>query len=227
VIAAHTTSVPIERGAYTLPDAARLLRLPPGRVRAWVLGAGGDGALAHRGTGPDRTIGFHSLIELFSISELRGRGISWATLRAARQELVERFATTHPFALRGFLTDGKRLLRELGDQALLELGTGGQTAFERVIGPFCKRLDFDASTQLASRFYPAESGRDIVIDPHHAFGRPVVQGTNVTTEALACLIRGGERIEDVALDFRLEPGQVETAWRFEERLAACGSISTR
>ena len=220
VIAAHSSIAPIERGAYTLPDAARLLRLPPGRVRAWVLGSGRDGALAHRGTGPDRTIGFHSLIELFGISELRARGVSWATLRAARQELMERFATTHPFALRGLLTDGKRLLRELGNQALLELGTGGQTAFERVIGPFCKRLDFDASTQLASRFYPAESGRDSVIDPHHAFGRPVIRGTNITTEALSCLIRGGERVEDVARDFRLEPNMVECAVSFEERLAA-------
>jgi uncharacterized protein (DUF433 family) len=59
-----------------------------------------------------------------------------------------------------------------------------------------------------------------VIDPHHAFGRPVISGTNVTTEALACLIRGGEKMEDVAQDFCLELAQVEEAWEFERRLAA-------
>jgi uncharacterized protein (DUF433 family) len=59
-----------------------------------------------------------------------------------------------------------------------------------------------------------------VIDPHHAFGRPVISGTNITTEALACLIRGGEKVEDVAQDFRLEPEQVEEAWAFERHLAA-------
>jgi uncharacterized protein (DUF433 family) len=53
-----------------------------------------------------------------------------------------------------------------------------------------------------------------------AFGRPIIRGTNITTEALACLIRGGEKIEDVAQDFGLEPEQVENVWDFERRLAA-------
>jgi uncharacterized protein (DUF433 family) len=60
----------------------------------------------------------------------------------------------------------------------------------------------------------------VVVDPHHAFGRPVIDGTNITTEALASLIRGGEKIEDVAADFRLDPAQVQEAWVFEMRLAA-------
>jgi uncharacterized protein (DUF433 family) len=120
---------------------------------------------------------------------------------------MERFQTLHPFALEGLLIDGRRLLKELGDETLLELGSGGQTAFEKVIAPFCERLDFDQTTKLASRFYPEGAEAGVVIDPQHAFGRPIVNGTNITTEALACLIRGGEKIEDVAQDFRLEQEQ--------------------
>ena len=207
-------------GAYTLPDAARLLGLPLPRLREWVLGRDAAEALGHRGTGKDRTFDFYTLIELFTIGQLRAQGLSWPTLRKARAELMERFQTPHPFALEGLLVDGHRLLKELGDETLLELGSGGQSAFEKVIAPFCRRLDFDETTKLASRFYPDGPESDIVIDPHHAFGRPVISGTNVTTEALACLIRGGEKIEDVAQDFRLEPEQVENAWEFERRLAA-------
>jgi uncharacterized protein (DUF433 family) len=133
---------------------------------------------------------------------------------------MKRFQTPHPFALEGLLVDGHRLLKELGDETLLELGSGGQTAFEKVIAPFCRRLDFDETTKLVSRFYPNGTESDVVIDPHHAFGRPVISGTNITTEAPACLIRGGEKVEDVAQDFRLEPEQVEEAWAFERRLAA-------
>jgi uncharacterized protein (DUF433 family) len=207
-------------GAYTVPDAAWLLGLPLPKLRAWVLGRGVAEALGHRGTGKDRTLDFYTLIELFTIGQLRAHGVSWPTLRKARAELMERFQTPHPFALEGLLVDGHRLLKELGDETLLELGSGGQTAFEKVIAPFCRRLDFDAATKLVSRFYPEGPEYGVVIDPHHAFGRPVISGTNITTEALACLIRGGEKIEDVAQDFRLEPEQVENAWEFERRLAA-------
>jgi hypothetical protein len=54
-------------GAYTLPDAARLLRLPLPRLRAWVVGRDAAEALGHHGTGKDRTFDFYTLIELFTI----------------------------------------------------------------------------------------------------------------------------------------------------------------
>ncbi len=143
-----------------------------------------------------------------------------AKLRKARVELAERFQTAHPFALQGLLTDGRRLLKELDDDSLLELNAGGQTSFASVLAPFCARLDFDATTRLASRFFP--NGRDsvVVVDPRHAFGRPVIDGTNITTEAIASLIRGGEKIDDVASDFQIGHAHVEEAWGFEQRLAA-------
>lgn len=141
-------------------------------------------------------------------------------LRADRAELAQRFGTAHPFALEGLLTDGRHLLKELDDASLLELGTGGQTDFEAVIKPFCARLDFDSHTKLASRFYPIGRDSSVIVDPQHAFGRPIIEGTSITTEALACLVRGGEAVDDIASDFRLEPTQVEEAWEFERQLAA-------
>jgi hypothetical protein len=107
---------------------------------------------------------------------------------------MERFQTPHPFALVGLLVDGHRLLKEPGDETLLELGSDGQTAFEKVIAPFCRRLDLTRRP----RFYPDGPESDVVIDPHHAFGRPVISGTNITTEALACLIRGARRSRSCA-----------------------------
>ena len=218
-------------GAYTLPDAARLLNLPLARLRTWVSGSVGlelesasrrypAGQLASKGAGRDRTFCFLTLIELFSIAQLRDNGVGMDTLRKARAELARRFETAHPFALEGLLTDGRRLLKELGDTSLLELGTGGQTSFTLVLAPFCKRLDFDASTRLATRFFPNGRSSIVVVDPRHSFGRPIINGTNITTEAIASLIRGGEKTEDIAADFRLDPEQVQQAWGFESRLAA-------
>ena len=112
------------------------------------------------------------------------------------------------------------MLKELDDAALLEIDSGGQTAFSSVLEPFCARLDFDSTTKLASRFFPDGKESAVIVDPAHSFGRPILGGTNITTEAIACLIHGGEKIEDIAADFLLELKQVEDAWSFEQRLAA-------
>lgn len=227
---AATTNSAFRTGAYTLPDAARLLGVPLSRLRVWVRGANsGDdsedrrhpaGAFETFSEGRDRYFNFLTLIELFTIAQLRAHGVRMKTLRESRAELSKRFETAHPLALRGLLTDGQKLLKELGDDLLLELGTGGQTALQKLVEPFCHRLDFDSTTKLAARFYPAGRDASVIVDPLHSFGRPVIAGTNITTEALGCLIRGGEKIEDVAADFQLEPIQVEQAWEFERKLAA-------
>ncbi len=224
---------PLSAGAYTLPDAARLLDLPLPRLRSWVRGALEDdqengervrrfpaGHFETQGDGGDRHFDFLTLIEIFTIAQLRKFGVKMATLRAGRAELAARYRTSHPFALQGLLTDGARLLKELGNGALLEIGSRGQTAFENVIKPFCHRLDFDAASHLATRFYPAGEDKSIVVDPRHSFGRPVIAGTNITTESIACLRRAGERADDIADDYGVKISQIDAAWTFELRAAA-------
>lgn len=214
-------------GAYTLPDAARLLEIPLHKLRRWVRGVAEfegrhlpAGPFSSRAEGRDRNFDFYTLIELFTVAELRRLGLSMRTLRDARSELSQRYKVAHPFALRGLLTDGNRLLKELGDKSLLELGTGGQASFAEVIKPFCQQIHFDSISNLACRYFPLGRKGGIVVDPQHAFGRPVIEGTNLATETIATLLRGGESIDDVASEFRVERPFIEAAWEFEQRLAA-------
>ncbi len=218
---------PWNRGVYLVPDAARILRLPVAVLRSWVCGRMDDdrrhfpaGEFATNGTGADRHFGFHSLIELFTIAQLRARKIPMATVRQARAELMERFQTAHPFALEGLMTSGKTLLNALGDDILLELGTRGQTAFGKVLEPFCAGLDFDQASALASRYFPLGRQHPVVVDPRHAFGRPVIDGTNLTTEAVMSLLNGGEAVENIAESFRVAPPAVLAAKAFEQQKAA-------
>src|SRR5271156_16413 len=122
---------PFTTGAYTLPDAAKLLHLPIPRLRTWVVGrtvpdrSSGRkkvypaGSIKTHGIARDRHFSFHTLIELFILAHLRGLGVSLRVLRQARRELAEREKTPHPFALEGLLTDRKKLLFDLGTKALL------------------------------------------------------------------------------------------------------------
>jgi uncharacterized protein (DUF433 family) len=204
-----------------------MLDLPLPKLRTWVRGVTDNemrrfpvGLFSTRSEGRDRNFDFYTLIELFSVAELRRLGVSMRTLRSARIELGQRYNVPHPLALQGLLTDGKRLLKELGKQSLLELGSGGQAAFESVIKPFCHRLDFDATSQLAARFFPLGRDAGVVVDPRHSFGRPVITGTNVATETIASLAHGGESLDDIASEFQLDRTQVEAAWQYEHRHAA-------
>lgn len=220
-VTAAKPTAPAYAGVYTLPDAARVLRLRASKLRAWIKSEEDTkaGAFLSQGAGRERHFDFHTLIELYAVAFLRERGVSMSAIRHARDELARRFSTPHPFALRGLLLSGRDILKELGDGALLELGKSGQTAFEEVLAPFCEKLEFDQSTGLASAFYPEGRQSAVVVDPRRAFGKPVIRGTGTPTETLAALIRSGDSPQQVAEDFRLRPDQVEDAWRFENRAA--------
>ncbi len=210
-------------GIYLIPDAARILRLPPALLRSWVSGRSIEsnqrafpaGELLSHGAKAEKHLNFLTLIELFTIAQLRQRGVSMVTLRNARTELSERFNTPHPFALEGLMISDRALIKSLSDEVLLELGTNGQTAFRKVIQPFCESLDFDETSSLASRYYPLGRDKPIVVDPHHAFGRPVIEGTNITTEAIISLLRGGEAVEDIAESFEIDQQALMAALEFE------------
>lgn len=219
----------LSSGIYTLLDASKILNLPLPKLRRWVAGYTvaetedrqfSFGVLAVQESGRIRNFNFLTLIEVFTISELRDLGISSATLRKIRQELGNRYATEFPFALEGLLVNGRKMLRQFGNDALLELGANGQQAFEQIVEPFCQRIDFDQHTCHAERYFPLGENRQVVVDPKHSFGRPVVTGTNITTETLYSLHASGEQPEDLANEYELSTSQVSSAIEFESRTAA-------
>jgi uncharacterized protein (DUF433 family) len=55
----------------------------------------------------------------------------------------------------------------------------------------------------------------IEIDPRRAFGRPVVIGTRVPADELAERFAAGDRLEDIAREFRMEPSLVEGVLQWE------------
>lgn len=216
----------LNQGAYLISDAARILQLPAATLRSWMNGRSGEefrhfpaGEFQSHGRGADRHFGFHTLIELFTIAQLRQRSVSMATIRAARSELIARFNTPHPFALGGLMTSGRSLLKALDEDCLLELGKNGQVAFSKVLEPFCASLDFDQASSLANRYFPLGRDKPVVVDPRHGFGRPVIEGTNIATEAIMSLLRGGETVEDVAESYQIAKEAVLAAKAFEQQAA--------
>lgn len=215
-------------GVYTLPDAALILRLPLTRLHSWVgsyIASLNDAVpiLQSWGDGHSRGFNFFVLVEAYTVFSLRNLGASLQRIRSAREVLAEHLDTPYPFAAQGILGSRGKVFFDLqgsNPQALLHLDRGKQLEFGAIIESFCTRIDFNNATLLAERFWPLGHNSSIVVDPRHAFGRPVISGTNITAEALSDLLDAGEASSDVASQYNIPVSAVKEAHAFMHQLAA-------
>jgi len=211
-------------GAYSPPEAGRLLGIPPSTLRHWLFGYSYD----HHGPrtvqqplwrpqyGVDREeplLGFRDLLEARIVRGLRDAGLGMPTIRqclAFSRELVD---DDHPFSTRRFRTDGKTLFLET-ETGVLDLKLR-QQVFRRVIAPSFVDLDYDADA--ASRWWLNPGKKTLVIDPERSFGQPIVAQTGVTTARLAQAVIAEGSIERVALLFEISRSTVRDALAFERQ----------
>ena len=217
-----------DSAAYTLAEAARYLRLPAATLRSWLLGrqyptADGSGRfppLIHPASKRPPLLSFSNLIEAHVLRSLRTEhGVPVKALRSALA-YAEKELSIDRLLLRPELCAeaGKVFLDRYGQ--LIELTASGQLAMKQLFEEHLKRVEWDAS-KFPVRLYPFLSAaspseaRPIVIDPHIAFGRPVVQRKAVSTSSIAERIDAGESVEDVAADYDLRRSEIEQAILYE------------
>jgi uncharacterized protein (DUF433 family) len=98
-------------------------------------------------------------------------------------------------------------------QLVVSASRPGRRAWREAIEAYAGRFDY--VNHVALRWHPL--GRDfrIVIDPRISFGRPIVEGSGVPTEAIAARRAAGEDLDFIAHDFDLTREQVRDALWFE------------
>lgn len=217
-------SISLGSGIYTLPDAALILRLPISKLRHWVVGSDKNNVqlIQSWGKGRDRIFDFNELIESHTIYSLRKLGVPLQRIRSAHSKLAKILGCEYPFAKKGVLTDGHDVLFESqsNDQtSLLNLTDKKQFEFRELILDFCKKIDFCDLTDLVRSFWPLGKEKRIIVNPYHAFGRPVISGSNITTEAIYALYQGGENIEDIAHQYSTEVESIQDAVDFHKMAA--------
>lgn len=214
------------KGIYFVPEAAAILNMPVGKVRRWVKRYWEleflQGANKSYTWGDSREKAFHflTLIEIIAVDSFREIGVSFPKIKLAHSRLSVILGTDYPFAHATLMTDGKRIFHKFLDDALLEVDEKQQFAFANLVAPYCKKIDFQNKTQLAERFWPLGKGHEIVVDPHHSFGQPVIKGTNITVETIYSMLNAGESPEFVASIYDLNLNVVEDVMLFMKRNAA-------
>jgi len=219
------------KGIYPVPDAARLAKVTPRRIRYWLGRRDPERAKSTHSPGlwsgqhepiDDKfVLGFLDLQEVRFVDAFLRAGVSWRVLRRAHEIARQRYATQHPFCTRQFTTDGGQIIEiaRRGGRLEWEETAPGQRIFPSVVAPFLKQLEFAKAGELV-RWWPLGTQRRVVLDPVRQFGQPIVSTAGVRTEVLFLAVKAGTPERQVAEWFDVEVEEVRDAVEFEQNLAA-------
>jgi uncharacterized protein (DUF433 family) len=213
-------------GIYLTKDVAKILHLDYEKVYRWVGGywAGNlDDDYTYAFGEPDnRAINFLSLIEFYTFFKLREKGLSATTIRRLHNELSRLLKTPYPFAIaQDYFVEKKQTKKTKKTfiyytyfNSLIKLDKKHQFSFS-FMEKFLEKIEFDENN-IAIRFYPLAESKNVVVDPKHQFGQPVIFGTNIRTQTLFNLYQGGETIENISILYNIHVDKVKDAISFQE-----------
>jgi uncharacterized protein (DUF433 family) len=217
-------------GIYTIQEAARFIGVDVAAARRWAFGyqrngTWYDGVILNELPERDgsKAITFVELVELLFIRGFLKSGVKWPRIREAARVAARMFDTRHPFAMRRCFADPGGVYAQLIDESdggavLVELAGDGQIAMEAALHIYLDQLNFNVD-DVAQRWHPLGSSEPVVLDPHMAFGSPVITGTGIRTATIAEMVgNDGTPVRDVAWMYDVEEWQVEAALRFESSL---------
>ena len=225
-------TVPIGIGFYTIPEAARLLRIPARNIKRWL------GGYTHRNNGLSVDIpplwtpqlprfgnqielGFRDLIELRFVQAFINAGLGLKSIRHLIETARACVKDERPFSTSRFQTDGRTIfldtINQFGEAELLDLKKR-QYTMKHVIERTFKDLDFGDDAVMLWR--PFQGKNTIVIDPNRAFGQPILADYGVSTIALAQAAKAEGSVGRAAQIFEVPTGVAREAVKFEDFLLA-------
>jgi uncharacterized protein (DUF433 family) len=213
-------------GIYRFSEAAKLTSVPTRTVSAWFNGRLSKGSPSGRGRvfqsdyASSGVISFLDLIEVLVAGKLRQHGVRLPTIRRAYDVVASRLRTTHPFSRVELVTDGQNIFVQtaaaLGEVELIEV-VRRQHFFHDVMMPYLKRVTYDSRDHFATS-WDIDDG--VTVDPARRLGKPIVASSAMPTAVLAAAFdANGADAEAVADWYGISVDQVETAVKFERRLA--------
>jgi uncharacterized protein (DUF433 family) len=213
-------------GIYTIPDISKLLKLPQAKVRRY-LNEYWDERLGKKlfnetyswSVGNNiKAVNFYTLIELYTCFHLQELGVTPRQILKSRITMAKDLNVPYPFASAKLLSDGKKIWYEFKDSIVNADGTK-QTDFVEFIRTFAGKIEFN-SEKIAEKFWPAGRESDVVVNPHHQFGQPVLNGTNINAEVIFSMYESGEPIDAIGILYDLTSKQIADAISFYKKPAA-------
>jgi uncharacterized protein (DUF433 family) len=223
----------VGRGIYSVPEAARLSRVPAARIRRWIRGYSFRSRSGVRASPPAfhgdlvpirgaLALSFLDLVEVRFVDAFLRAGVRWPTLRLAHAQASRLIGTDHPFCTNKFCTDGRRIFADmpkLRDEPGLVEVLRKQHYFEAIVRPLLVGLEFTPEDMLL-RWWPLGAKRAVVLDPRRGFGAPIVDREGVPTNVLVHALNAGNTREEVRSWFQVSAASLRDAEEFEQTRAA-------
>lgn len=217
----------LDRPVTTVPEAARVLQIPPSTLRAWLdgaerLGRRSEPVLREAATGSN-LVTWGEMVEARYLRAYRA-AVSMQRLRPFLAQMREEFGVPYPLAhFRPFVDASRGLVFRLQEAAdlpdelwMVYRGRGNQLRLSpTVVNDFLHHVEFAAEGALeALRIRPAGLHSGVVIDPAIHSGAPSVLG--VRTARLAERAEGfGQTPDELAREFGLDVSDVKAAIAYE------------
>lgn len=221
----------LNKGVYTLPEAARLVSLgtgthvSSGKINRWLWGQGHSQRL----WSPEidspydkKLVSFRDVVELMFVSVFRAKDVSLQTIRRVIDRATELIADPYPLSSPEFRTDGKSIiagaLKPTEERLVFDLDSG-QLLLDYVFDRLRKGIDYGEMSK-ACRFWPLGKDQHVVIDASRRFGEPIIHEHGIPTSVLSQAYGVEGSLETVSYWYGVPPSVVEDAVEFERRLEA-------
>lgn len=218
----------VARPIFTLRETAGYLGVPKSTIHEWARPPASRPPLitVFPRHGHQATVPFLGFAEAYVLSAFRRAGVPLQRIRPAVQVLSREIGIDHALASQRLYTDGAEVLfdyaSERSDDELLELVVirTGQTQFSELVRDYLQRITYGEDGWASQVRLPIYGRADVVVDPHVAFGLPIVTRGGARVEDLVDRFLAGDTISDIAGDFGVPADQVEDIIRVATRTAA-------
>lgn len=226
---------PLARGFYTVPQAARLIRVgSTNRIYGWLRGypdrrVGPLLARDYRPIAANEELSFLDLMEVRFVEVFREHGVKLRSLRFAAERLREELKTPHPFAQDRVVVADKadvlveEVLRDsaakAADPRLRSLLTRNYVMYEVIKKSLIPGVRFDVDTRLAREWAPIpDRFPKIIMRPQIAYGQPAGPSRVPTAVLYDAWRVEGENVDAVSHWYEVPLNEVLDAIGFEQQL---------
>jgi uncharacterized protein (DUF433 family) len=189
----------LSRAIFTLREAAGYLDVPKSTVHAWARASDSKAPLitTFPRSGAQATVPFIGFAEAYVLSAFRRAGVPLQRIRPAVEVLSGTIGIAHALASERLYTDGAEVLYD-----------------------YAANRDEDELLELVVVRTGQHQFAEVVVDPHVAFGLPLVAHGGARVEDLVDRFVAGDSVADIADDFGVPADEVEDVIRVATRAAA-------
>lgn len=210
-------------GFFTITDISNILKIDRNKVSYLVRNYWKDKLSKKRDykylyeTDKVLALNFFALIEIKVFHVLRENGVTYKKALNAHAFLSKKFNTAYPFAHHSFYRSGGDILFVQGKDFIQAQETQ-QIAIREIIEPFSEKIEYNTNN-IAKAYYPLGRDKNVVVDPEHQFGEPVLLNTNIFASTVYNMFKAGDSIHLISKSYYLDEDSVNDAIAFFETAA--------